>query len=130
MGGRLFMLSAAVMLLSLAIGLFSTYLIYTLEPAALPEEEIKELAKQYFSLSVATEEGKEGKVADDDYVDQPMAGKVVIVTGATSGIGASFAYNMYKVGGIFLCMICVVVSLLTIVCACVFFLLRWVPPWS
>lgn len=88
MGVKFFLLISAV-LFSLGIGLLSSYLLFTVEPPALAEEEIKALAKEYFSSSDAS--------AEDGYVDQPMTGKVVIVTGATSGLGASFAFSMYKV---------------------------------
>jgi NADP-dependent 3-hydroxy acid dehydrogenase YdfG len=30
-------------------------------------------------------------------VDQPLVGRVVVVTGASSGLGASFAFHFYKV---------------------------------
>ena len=65
-----------------------------MEPPSLPLEEVKELARNYYDIS-ATEGNLHGSY--DGYVDQPLVGKVVIVTGATSGVGESFAYNMYKV---------------------------------
>lgn len=103
MGGKFIkLLSAGVLLLSIALGLFSSYVLYTVQPPSLPEEEIKELATQFYhsALSPSDLDTREG-VAADGYVDQPMVGKVVIVTGSSSGIGASLAYSMYKVCQLF-----------------------------
>lgn len=99
MVGKFFLLLTVVVLaLSLTVGLLFSYLLYTVPPPTLPEEDIKDLAKNYYSFFNCTELGNDGGLdGNDGYVDQPMAGKVVIVTGSTSGIGESLAFQMYKV---------------------------------
>mmetsp|Transcript_12938 Transcript_12938/g.21136 ORF Transcript_12938/g.21136 Transcript_12938/m.21136 type:complete len:448 (-) Transcript_12938:2467-3810(-) len=90
MGFKIILLASVILLALVGTVLLSSYVFFMVEPPALPEEEVKDKATLYYAATDA--------FGEDGYVDQPMVDKVVIVTGATSGLGASFALNLYKMG--------------------------------
>ena len=68
-----YLVSGMVLILALSL--------YFCPTAVFPEENVIELASSYYGNQISC----------------PMCGKIAIVTGATSGLGESVAFQMYKV---------------------------------